>query len=74
MIIPYGIYAPQVNRGFVVLGTPRDTPAFAVDAILLWWNSCSSRTYFKATELLILAECGGGNSARARAWKYHLQK
>jgi hypothetical protein len=29
--------------------------------------------YPKAKELLILADCGGGNSARARAWKYHLQ-
>ncbi len=73
MMIPYGIYDPEANHGFVVVGTQRETPAFAVDAILLWWNSCGSRRYSKATELLILADCGGGNSARARAWKYHLQ-
>jgi hypothetical protein len=29
--------------------------------------------YAKTEELLILADCGGGNSARARAWKYRLQ-
>jgi DDE family transposase len=74
MMIPYGIYDPEANRGFVVVGTQRETPAFAVDAILLWWNNCGTRMYPKTTELLILADCGGGNSSRARAWKYHLQK
>jgi len=74
MMIPYGIYDPETNRGFVVVGTHRETPAFAVDAILLWWNSCGSRVYSNTSELLILADCGGGNSSRARAWKYRLQK
>jgi len=45
MMIPYGIYDPETNRGFVVVGTHRETPAFAVDAILLWWNRCGSRMY-----------------------------
>jgi hypothetical protein len=71
--IPYGIYDPGKNRGFVVVGTSRETPAFAVDAIALWWNSCGQKQYPEAQELLILADAGGGNSARARGWKYHLQ-
>ena len=71
--IPYGIYDPGLNRGFVVVGTSRETPAFAVDAIALWWSSCGQRKYPGAEELLILADSGGGNSARARGWKYHLQ-
>jgi hypothetical protein len=33
--IPYGIYDTGVNQGFVVVGTSRETPAFAVDAIAL---------------------------------------
>jgi hypothetical protein len=74
MLIPYGIYDPKTNHGFVVCGTRRETPAFAVDSIVMWWDSWGSRIYDKATELLILADCGGGNSARARAWKFHLQK
>ena len=74
MLIPYGIYDPEANRGFVVCGTQRETPAFAVDSIVLWWDCYGSRTYDKASDLLILADCGGGNSARARAWKFHLQK
>jgi len=71
--IPYGIYDTQANLGFVVVGTSHETPAFAVDAIVLWWKDCGRSMYPKTDELLILADCGGANSARARAWKYHLQ-
>ena len=73
MAIPYGIFDTQANQGFVVVGTSHETPAFAVDAIVLWWKSCGCNMYSKANELLILADCGGANSARARAWKYHVQ-
>lgn len=71
--IPYGVYDPQANLGFVVVGVCSETPAFAVDAIVLWWRSRGRRMYPRADELLILADCGGGNGARLRAWKYHLQ-
>jgi hypothetical protein len=57
----------------VAVGTSHETPAFAVDAIALWWKSCGQKRYPKAKERLILADAGGGNSARARGWKYHLQ-
>jgi len=72
--IPYGIYDPSLNHGFVVLGTSRETPAFAVDAIVLWWKWCGRKRYPEAKELLILADSGGGNSARSHGWKYHLQQ
>jgi hypothetical protein len=42
--IPYGIYDPGKNRGFVAVGTSHETPAFAVDAIALWWNRCGQKT------------------------------
>ena len=71
--VPYGIYDTLANRGFVVVGTSRETPAFAVDAITLWWRSTGSRMYPEAREVLILADCGGGNAARSRVWKYRLQ-
>jgi DDE family transposase len=73
MAIPYGIYDTQANLGFVGVGTSYETPAFAVDAIVLWWKGCGWSMYPRKKELLILADCGGANSARARAWKYHLQ-
>jgi Rhodopirellula transposase DDE domain len=72
--IPYGIYDPSHNQGFIVVGTSRETPAFAVDAITLWWKSYGQRKYDRAKKLLILADCGGGNSARSRGWKFHLQQ
>lgn len=73
LAIPYGIYDPQANRGFVVVGTNHETPAFATQAIVLWWQNCGRWMYTRAKELLILADCGGSNSARSRSWKYHLQ-
>ena len=71
--IPYGIYDTEANRGFVAVGTPHETPAFAVDSITEWWKRYGRSTYPDTNELLILADCGGSNSARAHAWKYHLQ-
>ena len=73
MAIPYGIFDTQTNQGFVVVGTSHETPAFGVDAIVLWWKSYGTTLYSRTDQLLILADCGGANSARARAWKYHLQ-
>ena len=72
--IPYGIYDTQRNRGTVFLGTTHDTPAFAVDSIESWWNTEGKNQYPRSDKLLILADCGGSNSARSRVWKYRLQK
>ena len=72
MAIPYGIHDTLANRGFVMVGVSCDTPAFAVDALACWWKHCGSKRYPKAKELLILADCGGANSARSRVWKCHL--
>jgi hypothetical protein len=73
MSVPYGIYDPEVNRCFVAVGTSHETPAFAVDSITDWWKRYGRISYPGSDELLILADRGGGNSARSRAWKYHLQ-
>jgi hypothetical protein len=37
--IPYGIYDPRYNRGYVSVGTSADTVEFAVDAIVWWWQA-----------------------------------
>jgi Rhodopirellula transposase DDE domain len=70
---PYGIYDTQANRGSVFLGTSHDTPAFAVDAIAQWWLQEGSQRYPAAQELFILADGGGSNGSRPRAWKKALQ-
>lgn len=70
---PYGILDTGANRGHVVVGLSHDTPAFAADAIAQWWKSEGRRRYPKAHKLLILADSGGSNSSRCRAWKHQVQ-
>ena len=71
---PYGIYDTQANHGFVCVGMSADTPAVAVDSIERWWMEDGDERYRHAAELLILADCGGGNGHRSRVWKYRIQK
>ena len=73
-MVPYGIYDTQANHGFVCVGNSAETPAFAVESIERWWLEEGCARYAEATELLILADCGGANGHRARVWKYRLQK
>jgi transposase len=72
--IPYGVYDLAQNEGWVSVGTDHDTPAFALAAISQWWARMGRSTYPTATELLITADSGGSNSARARLWKVSLQR
>ena len=72
--IPYGVYDLEQNEGWVSVGMDHDTPAFAVAAIRQWWARMGRTTYPTATELLITADSGGSNSARARLWKVELQR
>lgn len=74
MATPYGIYDLAGNRGWVFVGTSHDTPQFAVDNVVLWWRHGGRRAYPDASGLLILADSGGSNGARVRAWKYALQQ
>ena len=71
--IPWGLYDTQANRGQVFIGTSHDTPAFAVTALAKWWSGAGRRRYPQTKRLLILADCGGSNGSRTRAWKYELQ-
>ena len=71
--ISWGLYDTQANRGHVFIGTSHDTPAFAVTALAQWWTSTGRTRYPHSKRLLILADCGGSNGYRTRAWKYELQ-
>jgi hypothetical protein len=61
------------NRGALVVGVSHDTPAFAAHAIAHWWHQEGSTRYRGSRQLLILADTGGSNSCRCRAWKTELQ-
>lgn len=70
--VPYGIYDVHANLGTIFVGTSRDTAAFAVDAIKMWWRNEGRHRYSGATELAILADGGGANGPSNRAWKLGL--
>jgi hypothetical protein len=72
--IPYGVYDPVQNAGWVRVGTDHDTSAFAVQTIRTWWERMGRTTYAGATKLLITADGGGSNGSRTRLWKTELQK
>lgn len=72
--IPYGVYDPSANSGWVSVGVDHDTAQFAVETIRQWWSQMGRERYPAATDLLITADAGGSNGSRNRLWKLSLQK
>jgi Rhodopirellula transposase DDE domain len=72
--VPFGVYDLGRNEGYVTVGISNDTPEFAVNAIARWWKDDGRRAYPGAQRLLILADCGGTNGHRHRAWKLNVQE
>jgi hypothetical protein len=72
MIVPYGVYDIAANRGFVSVGCSRDTAAFAVNALRLWWRHEGALRYEGASRLLVICDAGGSNSCRCHLWKDQL--
>ncbi len=71
--IPYGLYDPVLNRGYVVVGTSKETPEFAVDCLVNWWRLEGQKHYPHSKRLLVLADGGGGNASNSRVWRARLQ-
>lgn len=63
--VPFGVYDPQKNEGWVNVGIDHDTAEFAVESIRQWWLRMGSLVYPHATDLLITADGGGSNSSRS---------
>ena len=72
--VPYGIYDQTHQRGFVYVGQSADTPQFAVEMIVRWWQEIGQSLYPNADKILILADAGGSNGCRPRLWKQQLQE
>ncbi len=70
--VPYGVYELLHNRGHVFVGTSFETAEFATDSIVRWWRY-AKKDYAHPQRLLILADGGGGNGVRSRAWKTFIQ-
>ena len=71
--LPRGTYDLMANRGHLCIGLSHDTSAFAADALCHWWRHEGRHRYPAADRLLLLADSGGSNNCRHRAWKYNLQ-
>ena len=71
--VPYGVYDIARNDGWVSVGVSGDTAEFATATIGRWWDHMGSPIYSGATDLLIIADCGGSNGYRVRLWKLQLQ-
>lgn len=72
--VPYGVYDLHANRGTLFVSSSYDTPEFAVDCVQRWWCSEGRQRYAGADRLAILADGGGSNGSRCRAWKMGLQR
>lgn len=72
--VPFGIYDVVRNEGYVCVGVSSNTPEFNVSSIARWWMHEGRSAYPGATELLILADSGGANACRSKAWKLNLQE
>ena len=72
--VPYGIYEPTHNHGYVYVGTSGNTAAFAVEAIRRWRERKDRRRFGDESKVLILCDAGGSNGYRVRNWKKQLQE
>jgi hypothetical protein len=74
LAVPFGVYDIARNKGYVIVGMSYNTPEFAVTSIARWWEEDGRVDYPEAKEVLILADGGGGNGSRAKAWKLNIQE
>jgi len=73
VIIPHSLYDLKLNKGYVQVGTSRDTSEFACDSFRHWWYTYGSKNYPNATSILVLCDGGGSNSSRHYLFKQDLQ-
>lgn len=74
VIIPHGIYDLQQKRGYLHLGTSKDTSEFACDCLRAWWYQYGRAAYPQATAILALCDGGGSNHSHHYIFKEDLQK
>jgi hypothetical protein len=70
--IPHGLYDEKHKRGYITIGTSRETSEFICDNIKKWWLTVGMVLYPLARMLLILCDGGGSNSSRHYIFKEDL--
>jgi hypothetical protein len=71
-LVPYGVFDPICNEGFMYLSCGADTSALACDAIWRWWQRFGCQHYLYAPRILLLCDCGGSNGNRQHRFKEEL--
>jgi Rhodopirellula transposase DDE domain len=74
VVIPHGLYDLRYNRGYLHLGTSRDTSEFACDCLERWWDNHGRLLYPHAVEITLLCDGGGSNNVRTYLFKADLQQ
>jgi len=74
VVIPYGIYDLGRTRGYITLGTSKDTSEFAWDGLRTWWYTQGRYYDPYPTSILAVCDCGGSNGSRHYIFKEDLQK
>ncbi len=72
--VPHGLYDLKQNKGYIQIGTSRDTTEFACDSIYHWWTHHGQFDYPEAASILLLCDGGGSNGARYYIFKQDLQQ
>lgn len=73
VVVPHGIYDLTKNKGYVSLGTSKDTSEFLCDNLRHYWHQGIKQEYPQATEMLLLMDGGGSNSCLHYIVKEDLQ-
>lgn len=74
IIIPHGLYDLLHNKGYINLGTSKDTSEFACDSLRNWWSNQGQYDYPQSTSILLLCDGGGSNNSRHYIFKADLQQ
>ena len=72
--VPSGLYDLQATCGTVYVGQAADTPLVAVEHSARWCGTALADRSPHAPQVLIEADRGGSNGARARVWQGGLQE
>lgn len=73
VVVPHGIYDVMKNKGYMSLGTSKDTSEFLCDNLRYHWQNGIQKDYPEAAEILLLMDGGGSNSCLHYIVKEDLQ-
>ena len=73
-VIPHGIYDVGDNRGYLSLGTTKDTSEFVCDNFEYFWEKDLQWKYQEAKWMLFLCDSGGSNNCRHYLFKEDLYR